>query len=119
MASDEILVAARLTDSALDVRHEDADYNVDRTGEGKIQYDQTIGAANELLQVNTDIGTVGWGYFKNMDSAKTISLATQDDTVYFALLLAGEKFPIPLGTDVIYAKASTASAVLRVTMLER
>ena len=116
--ADEILVAARLTDSALDVRHEDADYNVSRTGEGKISYEQTIGAANELLTTLSDIGTVGWAYFENLDGTKSIQLATQDDTVYFATIYAGQKFVIPLGTDVIYAKASAASAVLRVTMLE-
>jgi len=117
--SGEISATAKLVDSALDVCHEPATQSIDRSGTEMIGYVQSIGTANEALAVNSDIVTVGWGYFENLDATNFVQLATQDDTVYFAKLLAGEKFIIPLGTATLYAKADTAAVRLRVTMLER
>lgn len=117
--ANEVQVTARLVDSALEVDHQPSALNVDRTGTEMISYVQSIGTSNEALATNSDIGTVGWAYFENLDSTNFVQLATQDDATYFAKLLAGEKFIIPLATATIYAKADTGAVRLRVTMLER
>jgi len=123
--SGEISVLAQLTDSAFDVAHEPAAQSIDRSGTEMVHFIQSVGTSNELINPSTsgtafaDIATAGWAYFENLDTTNFVQLATQDDATYFAKLLAGEKFVIPLGTGTLYGKADTSAVRLMVTILER
>lgn len=73
---------------------------------------QTIGTAAEALIVG-DIGTAGYGAFKNADVTNFVVLSlASDGSAPFATLKPGQIAVLPLSTKVVYAKADTAPVIL-------
>ena len=117
--ANETTILVNLIDTGANVPHSHAVFSADRSGDNKIEMVQAVGTSNEALITNSDIGTVGWAYFENLDATNFISVGTTDDTVYFLKLLAGEKTTCPIATMTLWAKADTAGCSLRYTFLER
>ena len=117
--ANEIQVTAKLVDSAFDVDRQPGTFSVDRAGDAVLQFIQEVGITNEALLTNTDIGTVGWAYFENLDSTNFVQIGPTDSVNYVLKLLAGEKCVCPLATATLYAKADTAAVDLAVTIIER
>lgn len=96
--------------------------NISMTGTRYSAGVQDIGfAAHEALTIGSDVGTAGWGEFRNLDTTNFVQIGLDvAGTFYpFAKLLPGESFPVPLATKDLYAKADTAAVQLELTVLER
>ena len=96
------------------------DHYVDVSGDHSIHKTQEIGfAAAEALDIG-EITTVGYGWFRNMDSTNYVEIG-YDDTGVKALikLKAGEQSgPVRLGQDAPYAQADTAAVDLEYILIE-
>jgi len=116
-----VTVSATLVDSAFGIAHVDATQSIARAGDAYLAQVQIIGSnsVREQLATNSDITTVGWAFFKNLDDTDTISLATADTAVYFAKLAPTERFAIHLGQATVWAISDgTNSPELQYTILE-
>ena len=122
--ANEITVNARLqvTKTYLKTDENPGSLNVTMTGNNVAGGVQVVGTgAHEALSDVSDIGTPGWAYFRNLDSANFVEVGRDSGGTFvpFAKLLFGEFAIAPLSSDAIYAKADTASVRLYWRIFER
>lgn len=94
--------------------------SVDQTAVGSNGGVQSIGfAAHEAVAIG-DLGTEGYGIFRNLDNTNFVDLGIDVAAAWKPImrLKAGEACLFRLSTDVLYAKADTAAVNLEYTILE-
>lgn len=120
--AEEISVSARLraNKSYLQVDRQ-ANYKVDMTGNKSSTVTQSIGTSDEALAINSDIGTAGVGWLRNLDATNYVTVGVRDGSATYIPLLKlkpGEAQLVRFATNTIYAKANTATVVLEHTVCE-
>jgi hypothetical protein len=82
---------------------------------------QTIGfAAHEILEVHTDFGTAGWGFFQNLDLTNYVEVGRDQGGTFVPVLKLkpGVSVAVPLASKLIYAKANTGAVKLLYELYE-
>ena len=95
--------------------------SVSMTGTGVDERVSSIGfAAHEQIAVNTDIGTKGWAFFRNLDATNFVEIGLDIAATFYPLikLKAGEAAAFRLSNVDIYAQADTGAVDLLSHILE-
>jgi len=118
--ADEITIIPyiKVTKSGATYERATASISVTMTGDAWQTGVQEIGTSAENI-VKGDVSTVGWCYFKNLDSTNYIEIGF-DDTgfVTFLKLKPGEAAICRLSQDVPQAKADTGACDLEYAIIE-
>lgn len=77
---------------------------------------QLVGTVDEVIAL-IDIGTVGWVFFKNLDSTNFVT-AGSDGSVYPIKLKAGEACLLRWNGAAVHVKADTAAVKLQYKLFE-
>ena len=93
--------------------------SVTQTGTDATAQVQSIGfAAAELIDLGSDIGTLGYIMIKNLDATNFVELSLNDFTQKFAKLRPGEFILLPVSSNTIYAKADTGAVEVGYVAIE-
>lgn len=120
--SNELKVVTSMSYSKGNVKLGVAENNqyVDVSGDHSVHRTQEVGfAAHEALDVG-EITTVGWGYFRNLDSTNYVEIGIDDGGSFEAVvkLKAGEFCFCRLASNAPYAQADTGAVDLEYMLIE-
>lgn len=121
--ADEITISAilRCENGNLSVRRDSGSSRFTQTAIGRAGGAQSVGfAAHEAVAVG-DVSTLGWAYFKNLDTTNFVEIGVDVAATFYPLvrLEAGEAALFRLSPSAtVYAKANTAAVLLDCEILE-
>ena len=121
--ADEVTASAylRVENSGGAFERYEAKTEFDQTGTNATYCIQEIGTSAENLTVVADIGSNGWGFFKNLHSSASIEIGVDVSATFypFVKLLAGEFALIPLADSITVQGKASATADLEYAIFER
>lgn len=119
--ADELSVVSAVIDNERSRRYGGGGFDIDRSGDERVEKTQDIGTASEQLTLTPLSSPAGClAYFKNHDETNYVEIRATENGDDILKLKAGEEYTIRLGSDVaaLWAIANTAAVDLEYAVWE-
>lgn len=115
-----LTIGLNILKSSLKYNVPTASKQITMTGTHAYSNSQDIGTTEEALELGTNLGTLGIGYFTNTDATNFVTIGVKPAATYYPLLKlkAGESGLFRFDNVALYAKSDTASTTLQYFLAE-